>query len=232
MSVKGVRSWMLSVCGPLFTRGGRRESRSEATRDFPEPEAVFRVHVMLTIPSKRKGFDKALFQIEQALKRVKSGKQTPEDSKVVLDLKHLLGEAADTQITGPASVPGQTSSAGDTHEPIFSDDDQETEDSPDSRAFLSRHCDGSLTVDDAENPLQLLARASNLQLSPTPSGAGTSPAHSTRRKDRKQKHGNDGGKSDIESFFTGVRVNLDVGEDIDPIEMGLVTEAEADELFD
>lgn len=181
----------------------------------------------LTPSSKRKGFDKALFQIEQALKRVKSGKQSPEDSRVVLDLKHLLGESTSTQIVGPASVP-----AGDTYEPDFSDDDQETEDSPDSRAFLSRHCDGSLTVDDAENPLQLLARASNLQLSPTPSGTGASPAHSARRKDKRQKPGNDGGKSDIESFFTGVRVNLDVGEDIDPIEMGLVTEAEADELFD
>lgn len=186
----------------------------------------------LTPSSKRKGFDKALFQIEQALKRVKSGKPTPEDSRVVLDLRHLLGDAADnTQLPGLADVPGRASSAGDTYDPDFSDDDQETENSPDSRAFLSRHYDGSLTVDDAENPLQLLARASNLQLSPTPSGAGTSPGHPARRN-RRQKVANDGGKSDIESFFTGVRVNLDVGEDIDPIDMGLVTEAEADELFD
>lgn len=187
---------------------------------------------MLTVASKRKGFDKALYQIEQALKRVKSGKQTPEDNKVVLDLRNLLSETADTQVNAPPRAPGHPSSAGDTYEQGFSDDDQETEDSPDSRAFLYRPCDGSLTVDDAENPLQLLARASNLQLSPTPSGAATSPAHSNRRKEKRQRPGNDGGKSDIESFFTGVRVNLDVGEDIDPIEMGLVTEAEADELFD
>lgn len=220
----------MSVCGPLFTLAGRRGSRSEGSPVVPSPGRAR--HTRLTPGSKRKGFDKALYQIEQALKRIKSGKQTPEDNKVLRDLRHLLSEADDSGVAQSTSVPAQPSSAGDTHDAAFSDDDRETEDSPDSRTFVSRHYDESFTVDDAENPLQLLARASNLQLSPSSSGAGTSPAHSARRKDRKQTPGNDGEKSDIESFFTGVRVNLDVGEDIDPIEMGLVTEAEAEALFD
>lgn len=187
--------------------------------------------IPLTSISKRKGYDKALFQIEQALKRVKSGKQTPEDNRVVLDLRYLLNDAADHS-SGQAGASGQPSSTGGTHDAAFSDDGQEAGDSPDSRAYLTRHCDGSLTVDDAENPLQLLARASNLQLSPTPGGSANSPAEPPRRRDRRQRPKKDDGDSDIQSFFTGVRVNLDIGEDIDPIDMGLVTEAEAEELFD
>ena len=152
---------------------------------------------------------------------------------MVGDLRHLLDGAADPSPAfsgGPSTLP---SSTGDPHDPAYSDDEyQEAEDSPDSRTYLARPCEGSLTVDDAENPLQLLARASNLQLSPAHSGATNSPVQSARRRDRRQKVGDDGSRSDIQSFFTGVRLNLDVGDDIDPIEMGLVTEAEAEELFD
>ena len=149
---------------------------------------------------------------------------------MVLDLKYLLGDAADTQSTGPADASGQMFSVGGSRDSAFSDDGQ-TEDSPDSRGYLAHHREDSFTVDDAENPLQLLARASNLQLSPTPAAPGSFPAETARRGNRRQKPGDDG-TSDIQSFFTGVRVNLDVGEDIDPIDMGLVTEAEAEELFE
>ena len=116
---------------------------------------------------------------------------------------------------------------------MFSDVDPEAEDSPNSRPCITHpYEDNRLTVHDAENPLQLLARASNLQLSPAASGSGNSPGQQTRPGNRKRQARNDEDDSEIQSFFTSVRVNLDVGEDIDPIDIGLVTEAEADELFD
>lgn len=148
-----------------------------------------------------------------------------------------------------------SSSGGAAHDVASSDEEgeDETDGSPDTLPHVAHRREGSLTVDDAENPLQLLARASNLQLSPTPGASGHSPGQLLRPGRRQNsdhrpnidKHHNDdydddddddsnnnSSNSEIQSFFTGVRVNLDVGNDIDPIEMGLVTEAEAEELFD
>lgn len=191
---------------------------------------------MLTPPSKRKGSDKALFQIEQALRRVKSGKQTSEDSNVIVGLKRLLGVAAEFPTAGlssSANASGQASSAQDARDAALSDDDNgEIEDSPDGRSYIAHHAEGSLTVDDAENPLQLLARASKLQLSPVVCNSSNSPGQLARRGGWRSHPEPEDGSSDIQSFFTGVRVNLDVGEDIDPIDMGLVTVPEAEELFE
>lgn len=214
----------------------RREAKGYQEVRLPECSAHPPEHTSLTPTSKRKGFDKALFQIEQAVKRAKLGKQTTEDHKALLNLRSLLGGAVDSQLAGPAnteSSPGHPSSAGDIHGPVFSDDDHDAEDSPNSRSCITHpYEDSRLTVHDAENPLQLLARASNLQLSPAASGSGNSPRQRARPGNRKQQARNDEDDSEIQSFFTSVRVNLDVGEDIDPIDIGLVTEAEADELFD
>lgn len=217
----------------------RREAKGDQEvrpPDFLGRTSASRVeHTSLTPTSKRKGFDKALFQIEQAVKRAKSGKQTSEDHKAILNLRNLLGDTVDSQLAGPAnaeSSPGQPSSTGDTHGPVFSDDDHEAEDSPNSRPCITHpYEDSRLTVHDAENPLQLLARASNLQLSPAASGSGNSPGQRARPGNKKRQSRNDEDDSEIQSYFTSIRVNLDVGEDIDPIDVGLVTEAEADELF-
>lgn len=110
-----------------------------------------------------------------------------------------------------------------------SEDDDEVEDTPESNTYITHHREGSLTVDDAENPLQLLARASNLQLSPTPGGPSPGQVAKANRKKQSDRLDED---TEIQSFFTSVRVNLDVGDDIDPIHMGLTTEAETEELFD
>ncbi|KAL2759922.1 hypothetical protein ACRALDRAFT_1038926 [Sodiomyces alcalophilus JCM 7366] len=206
---------------------------------------VFHAGRQKGIKNKRKGLDKALFQIEQALKRVKSGDQSAEDTRVIGDLQHLLGDAVKSPSAGPPNAHHTVSSSRQpsssvAHNAISSDEEEEdeTDGSPDTLPYIAHRREGSLTVDDAENPLQLLARASNLQLSPTPGAAGSSPGQPIRPGRRKQNpgHGNDGDddndNSEIQSFFTGVRVNLDVGQDIDPIDMGLVTEAEAEELFD
>lgn len=89
----------------------------------------------------------------------------------------------------------------------------------------------NLALDDAENPLQLLARASDLQLSP----AGVHdvqkspiqmPESARMPAENQQLDG-----LETKSFFVPVRASRDVGPDIDPIDMGLVTLYEAESLF-
>lgn len=89
----------------------------------------------------------------------------------------------------------------------------------------------SLAVDDAENPLQLLARASNLHLSPSASdNAGSSTMASV------SMHNMLNGSSskditDIERFFNSTQFSTDTEFDMDPINLGLLSEEEADTLF-
>ncbi|PNH71686.1 hypothetical protein VD0001_g5854 [Verticillium dahliae] len=181
------------------------------------------------IKNKRKGLEKALFQVEQALKRVKSGEQNDEDSRALFDLQNLLVETKDHPSVSFSTTRLQRRETVDGGDDLSTDEDDETEDTPDSNAYVAQHREGSLTIDDAENPLQLLARASNLQLSPTP--GGPSPGQVTKSGRKKLQPEQPDEDTEIQSFFTSVRVNLDVGDEIDPISMGLVTEAEAEDLF-
>ena len=83
----------------------------------------------------------------------------------------------------------------------------------------------NLDVDDAENPLQLLARASDLSVPPSqPSSGPRSFGSLHSRMDSTQDY-------DLKLFFGPFRPSLDVGEDIDPVDMGFVTPEEADVLF-
>ena len=85
------------------------------------------------------------------------------------------------------------------------------------------------SLDDAENPLQLLARTSELLSSITPqsqgAGAARLPSKSTSSR------GLAGEGDDLQKFFGRFQPRLDVGEDLDPIELGLITLTEAEVLF-
>ena len=83
------------------------------------------------------------------------------------------------------------------------------------------------SVDDAENPLQLLARASDLS-GPPNQASYTSNVRSSRSLARLSTVRRD---QDLQNFFGPFRPSLDVRPDIDPIEMGLVTEEEMTALF-
>lgn len=90
----------------------------------------------------------------------------------------------------------------------------------------------SLALDDAENPLQLLARASDLQLSPT--GVRHAPKSQlppVLAPSTLQQEGNDRGQLSAKSFFVPARANLDVGPELDPVDLGLVTFDESESLF-
>lgn len=161
--------------------------------------------------SKRTGLEKALYQIEQAIKRPRSEDAAASDAahKVISNLQDLLGKAQDQQQV----------SYSETDD--FSENPDQTHDLP-----SPREQEDSLVLDDAENPLQLLARASDLQLSP----AETQKAHVPLRQQPEisQTHDHDPGAN---SFFVPVRASRDVGPELDPIDLGLVTVEEAESLF-
>ena len=83
--------------------------------------------------------------------------------------------------------------------------------------------DEHLNLDDAENPLQLLARTSELLSSIGPQLVAGSGRNS-------QKPGS-GRNNDLQRFFGSFQPRLDVGEELDPIDLGLLTLAEAEALF-
>ncbi|OAA37862.1 Transcription factor [Metarhizium rileyi] len=176
------------------------------------------------IKNKRIGLEKALFQVEQAVKRARSGQQqTVEDDKVLTQIRALMGHLDGTECSLSRSSHYQVNGDGETSSAA------EEEDVTDQTSIsdFAQQTEESLAIDDAENPLQLLARASYFQpsrdlLSPS------SPQHSRRKGATSAEII---GAASLESFFTGAKVNLDACSDIDPIELGLVTEEEADSLF-
>ncbi|KAJ5550741.1 hypothetical protein N7535_001316 [Penicillium sp. DV-2018c] len=166
------------------------------------------------VKNKRRGLEKAIHQIEQAIKRPRVDSSSDIDAHKAISsltelLSHVQGDSTQTDDGFPevADRPRMSS--------LSSSRDNHTED--------------SLNLDDAENPLQLLARASDLQLSPT----------EVRHVPRSPLPGilagfpqsTIPGESSARSFFIPTRANLDVGPDIDPVDLGLVTFEEAESLF-
>lgn len=92
--------------------------------------------------------------------------------------------------------------------------------------------DESLTLDDAENPLQLLARASDLQLFPTGvrhvERSAVPPSVAPLAMPQESS---DLGDVSAKSFFVPAQANLDVGPALDPVDLGLVTFEESESLF-
>jgi hypothetical protein len=89
----------------------------------------------------------------------------------------------------------------------------------------------SSALADAENPLQLLAQTSELLLgADNRHQAGRSAQSSTiqvRTNGAEKLQSGD----DIRNFFGSFKPRLDIGPDLDPIDLGLITNEEADELF-
>lgn len=108
----------------------------------------------------------------------------------------------------------------------------EDPDQPESSHFPYSNSGESLALDDAENPLQLLARASDLQLSPNDvRDTATWPSLATPHPTAGSKVSLESNAPAAKTFFVPVRVNRDIGPDLDPVEVGLVTLPEAESLF-
>jgi hypothetical protein len=195
------------------------------------------------VKNKRSGLEKAIHQVEQALKKSK-GSHVGFDADKEIDLRQLIDQS---QTNGSEDTPTRTqsSSAGigqPFSSPAFTDQNVTNISSePDgsypslptsySRALSIPHHDersekaDELAVDNADNPLQLLAMASSMPnqspstvITPSP---GAFAGHTPRESD----------DTELQQFFGSMIPVLDNTSDIDPIEMGLVTQDEADYLF-
>ncbi|KAF2265247.1 Zn(II)2Cys6 transcription factor [Lojkania enalia] len=155
------------------------------------------------VKNKRTGLEKAIYQIEEAIRKSKS--ENMSSSSTLEQLRSLLGEA-----------PGGLQDTADTA-------------SSTSATFVSERdgtaSDDQLALDDAENPLQLLARASDLRLtSPKLTEPSSSPSSRYLLSEQEER-------SDVHRFFLPMKAALDQGPDVDPIDIGLVTLEEAETLL-
>jgi len=194
--------------------------------------------------SKRTGLEKALHQVEQAVRRSGSGVQGIEAAKVVSELKTLLGSAPVGSLSDQCQsittnhirressrsdilLPDVSSDAGES-----SASDQDGMSIPQGSTPSQSHvAEESLAVDDAENPLQLLARASDLHVSPKSGGEYHSAAREATPHQRARQSKQNEKMTEVERFFKFTQFGLDTGPDLDPIELGLMTVEEADTLF-
>ncbi|KAK0124703.1 hypothetical protein ONS95_009646 [Cadophora gregata] len=219
----------------------------------------YRVGRKKGIKNKRDGLEKAVYRIEQAIKRSRT--QGPDEEQNTQHLQALLTEA---QGLLPASTSQTLDLSPRTDQSQGHQRDQNMSPpqpsqghahglpnmSPGQRSLQSAHHitgslngsqalrsgipnnsfrgsatetespDDNFSVHDAENPLQLLARASDLS-APNKQTSYLSPPRFPGAV----------GDQQLRDFFGPFRPSLDVGEDIDPIELGLVTEEEASILF-
>ncbi|KAE8387360.1 hypothetical protein BDV23DRAFT_128609 [Aspergillus alliaceus] len=167
------------------------------------------------VKNKRKGLEKALHQIEQAIKRPNpDALESNAAQKIISSLQDLLNKTQGHQLQS------ETDDLSDTDQP---------HNSPSPRGIDTGD---NLTLDDAENPLQLLARASDLQLSPTEECDAHKwrPLTSSQPAEVSQNSSQDNASA-AKSFFAPVKANLDLGPDMDPVDLGLVTLNEAESLF-
>lgn len=192
------------------------------------------------IKNKRVGLDKALYQLQQAVKRVKSGEaRGAEERNLVASLRQLLEDvdaaSEDADAAEHSSRQGSRSNTqeedgegegegGSTSSGIDDDDD----DNDRSMADFVQRTEESLAIDDAENPLQLLARASYFH--PSDRRSRNSP-HSNPKQHDSSSAKQDPESTKVQQFFSQAKVKLDIGEDLDPVDLGLVTMDEAESLF-
>ncbi|KIX93031.1 uncharacterized protein Z520_11304 [Fonsecaea multimorphosa CBS 102226] len=166
------------------------------------------------VKNKRTGLEKAIYQVEQALKRTKDG-SIGLPSEVEADLRQLIG-APQTSTPRPSLVPSEDNGAADDSNEVIAADHGEKPD--------------ELALNNADNPLQLLAMASVLPgqspstvMSTSPAGVASQPGTNTNDANP--------GDAELQQFFGSLMPRLDNYPDLDPIDLGLVTQDEADSLF-
>ncbi|KAM3077318.1 hypothetical protein ACMFMG_006667 [Clarireedia jacksonii] len=172
---------------------------------------------------KRSGLDKAVHRIEQAIKtsKNKSIPFTDDEQR----LKILLSEAEslvtdDPRSSTPSTVE-QTDIRSSSENPLASANGYQQASSFHHLLPAGQIVGDEPALDDAENPLQLLARASDL----ADSVSRTTTRHNTNLHSRDFISAGAVSQTDDElrRFFGPFQPRLDIGSDIDPVETGLVT---------
>lgn len=195
-------------------------SQSQAECVIPD----YRVGRKKGIKNKRDGLEKAVYRIEQAIKKSRTQSTQSEEDRNAFHLQNLLNEAQ-------SLLPQKSSSGGEMQASRSGLQLAQQQQLPHGNGQLVPETarDGSaeeqFAVDDAENPLQLLARASDLS---APTAQASYAMTNIVRQHRTSRAASD---VELQNFFGPFRPSLDVGPEIDPVDMGLVTEEEAAALF-
>jgi hypothetical protein len=157
--------------------------------------------------SKRSGLEKAIYQVEEAIKKRRSDST---NNRTTLDqLRKLLDENQ-----------GDEEPADSENTPRSSDNTQQVAE----RDVPGTSSDDQLALEGVENPLQLLARASDLRI------ASPHTIEDIVSTPGSRLTGNEP-FSDVHRFFLPMKASLDQGPGLDPIDVGLVTLEEAENLL-
>lgn len=190
------------------------------------------------VKNKRSGLDKAIYQVEEAVKKARTKGSSMHDEHARA-LRQLLSESesARRSSASPARngsqdvAPSRTSSIAEVEHVAAKQQESSTLTSfdPNSPKNISND-DGEhdeVTVNNANNPLQLLAMVSSIPdsedvISDAESNNDTSPSAVTVAVD----------EDDTRGFFSPMTSKLDIGKDLDPLELGLVSETDVETLFE
>lgn len=184
------------------------------------------------VKNKRSGLEKALYQVEEAVKKARTtGSFYGSHTQV---LRRLLENTSATDTNAPTrtGAPEHVTSSGEEEFPesvgaTFVSASNARHDSSvldSTPALVTLQHDKELIDNNASNPLQLLAMASSI-----PQAMSNSAQHDSQIAnvdvlgDETQNIGH--------AFFSPIKSRLDLGRDFDPIEQGLVTADEAQMLF-
>jgi hypothetical protein len=181
---------------------------SEGREKVSRETAISRI-VNLTSFSKRSGLEKAIYQVEEAIKKRRY--DAVANQNTLQHLQKLLNEA---QGEDGASRNFNTSPISEVHTHIL------------SKEVVSTASDDQLAIEDVENPLQLLARASDLRIATPQSYNQSTASPETRINESEQS-----AFLDVHRFFLPVKASLDQGPGLDPVDVGLVTLEEAGMLL-
>ncbi|KAJ9632873.1 hypothetical protein H2204_007603 [Knufia peltigerae] len=184
------------------------------------------------VKNKRTGLEKAIYQVEQAIKRSKDG-STGLALDVEADLRQLISapQTAPLRRHSTSNVHSSPSHHPLVHPRMNLHPVKENGISPTahevSPANMGEKPD-ELALNNADNPLQLLAMASVLPGQSPSTNMSTSPAGTLAHQTSIESNLAD---ADLQQFFGSLMSNLDNTPELDPIEIGLVTTEEADTLF-
>jgi len=190
------------------------------------------------IYSKRTGLQKAVHQVEQAIRKSQTRQGGSQAALLSTDLQDLLKKTrnaqADIQVDSPASdlipaIPYQSRCAASGDFPSAGQDNVDT------NAINSQSLDRSAETGDladAENPLQLLAQTSELMQASATASHTIAPISVPRAIQPVSELNFAADCDGVARFFGRFRPRLDVEPELDPIEIGLITLSEASALFD
>ena len=175
------------------------------------------------IYSKRSGLEKAIHQVEQALKRSK-GNGVTFDAEKDIDLRRMIQPSRQHELEEVGLRNGyEQSRHADYTTPlttaatIFDD----------SALLDQTEKPDDLALNNADNPLQLLALASSMPSRSPNSVIDPSPAAAASTSDASDNVDD----AVLQLFFSGLTSVLDNLPKYDPVELGLVTTDEAERLF-